>query len=347
LADKYGVSLDKRDNAYQIMRAPDTEGEFTQGLHQDGGDYSYFVEIELGSKRQKFLMLVDTGSSSSWVMGSSCKTQACGLHDTFGPEDSTTIEEHDETFSITYGTGVVNGTLIRDTLRFAGLDVKFKIGVAGWTSNDFVKFPFDGVLGFAGGKASSDLLLDVFGEKVDQHLFAVALNRAADGPNTGEISIGAIDPERHSGKISYTPLAEDHDWVIKLDDVQVDGKDAGVGGVRSYIDTGTSYIFASPQRVKEMHSLIPGAESQDGRTWRVPCDSKTKLAFSFSGGSYEVSPKDWISPQNSNGKCTSNIYGIEIVPGAWLLGDAFIKNVYTVFDWEQKQIGMFNLSHRV
>lgn len=344
LAAKYGTPIDRRDNAYQIMKASDPEGDYSAALHQDGGDYSYFIEIELGSKREKFLMLVDTGSGSTWVMGSNCKSQACGMHDLFGPEDSDTIEELDETFSITYGTGVVNGTKARDSIRFAGLDVKYKFGVAGWASNDFVKFPFDGVLGLAGGKASSDLLLDVFGEKLDKNIFAVALNRAADGPNNGELSLGAIDPERHNGEISYTPLALDNDWVITLEDISFDGKKAGVGGVRSYIDTGTSFIFASPERVKKFHSLIPGAESADGSTWRVPCNSKGKLEFSFAGGSYEVSPKDWISPQNSNGKCTSNIYGLEIVPGAWLLGDAFIKNVYTVFDWDEKRIGFAPLA---
>jgi hypothetical protein len=344
LAVKYGVSIDRRDNAYQIMKAAEPSGDYSAAVHQDGGDYSYFVEIELGSKRQKFLMLVDTGSGSTWVMGSGCESKACQMHDTFGPEDSDTFEELEENFSITYGTGVVNGTKARDSLRFAGLDTKYKLGVAGWTSNDFVKFPFDGVLGLAGGKSSSDLLLDVLGENLDKNIFCVALHRAADGPNVGELSLGAIDSERHTGEISYSPLVLDNDWAITLDDISYDGEKSGAGGVRSYIDTGTSFIFASPERVKKFHSLIPGAESSDGATWRVPCDSKGKLALSFEGGDFEISPKDWISPQNSNGKCTSNIYGIEIVPGSWLLGDAFIKNVYTVFDWDKKRIGFAPLA---
>jgi hypothetical protein len=38
-------------------------------------------------------------------------------------------------------------------------------------------------------------------------------------------------------------------------------------------------------------------------------------------------------------RCISNIYGHEVVQDAWLLGDLFLKNVYTVFDAEEKRIG--------
>ncbi|KAI9155398.1 Vacuolar amino acid transporter [Paramyrothecium foliicola] len=332
-------SIVKRDNAYTIMEAAETEGEHTTGLNQDGTDYSYFVKVQLGSKNREFYMLVDTGAGSSWIMGSDCQTEACSMHDTFGPEDSDTLEESNTPFSITYGTGVVNGSLATDTLRIAGLSFKYNLGVAGWTSNDFTKFAFDGILGFALSKGANQNLLEALGGSLEKNIFSVALHRATDGPNVGELSLGTINSERHSGKISYTSIGKDHDWAIPLDDMSYDGKKASVGGILSYIDTGTSFIFGPPDVVRKLHMVIPGAETSDGKTWRVPCDSKGPLAFTFSGVSYELSTKDWISPQNNNGKCTSNIYGFEIVQGAWLLGDTFIKNVYTVFDKEQKRIG--------
>jgi hypothetical protein len=350
LAAKYGRhlqldeavsgSVEKRGNSYSIMKAADTEGKLTAGLDQDGTDYSYFVRVQLGSKKKEYYMLVDTGASSSWITGSKCQTDACALHNSFGPEHSDTFKDSDEPFSIRYGTGYVNGTLGTDTVRLAGLSFEYKLGIAGWTWDDFVKFPFDGILGFSGSKGANQNLLDALDGSLDKNIFSVALHRAADGPNVGELTLGSINSDRHSGEISYTSIGNDDDWAIPLDDMTFDGKKAGVGGILGYIDTGTSFMFGPQDAVSKLHRLIPGAEvAEDGSTWRVPCDTEKPLALTFSGVSYEVSPKDWISPQNNNGKCTSNIYGFEVVKGAWLLGDAFIKNVYTVFDRDEKRIG--------
>jgi hypothetical protein len=124
-----------------------------------------------------------------------------------------------------------------------------------------------------------------------------------------------------------------------MDDMGYNGEQAGVGGLRSFIDTGTSFMFGSPANVKKVHALIEGAESKDGTTYHVPCDSKGNMTIKFSGVDHVISPKDWVSPPDKDGKCTSNLYGFEVVKGAWLLGDTFIKNVYAVFDADERRIG--------
>ena len=324
------------------MEAVNPSQSLTAGINQDGTDYSYFVKAKLGSKKKEFYLLLDTGAGSSWVMGSSCTDKPCTMHNTFGTSDSDTLVDSKKPFSISYGSGTVQGNLATDVVSVGGMSIKYMFGLASKTSDDFTHFAFDGILGMSMNKGASDNFLSALadGNKVDKNIFGVALNRAADGNNNGEVRFGATNPDKYQGDIRYTSVAsKGEDWSIKIDDMAYGGKQAGSGGVLAYIDTGTSFVFGPGDRVKKLHAVIPGSSSADGLTYTVPCDSSDDLTFTFSGVDYRLSPKDWISPKDNEGKCTSNIYGHEVVEGAWLLGDTFLKNVYTVFDRDQGRIG--------
>ncbi|KAH7319669.1 putative aspartic-type endopeptidase [Stachybotrys elegans] len=355
LSAKYGrlqrssspnTSLSKRNNQYNVLEASDPGRPMAAGLHQDGHDMSYFVQVQIGSQNQEYYMLVDTGAGSSWIMSDECTSRACELHDTFGPDKSDSLEESDDDFEIVYGTGEVNGTLVKDRFTIAGISLDFQFGLAHGTSSDFTDFVFDGILGFSMDKGVNQNFVSALREsnQLESNVFSIALHRSADGDNVGEIALGTINHDRHTGDISYNDIMEGNEWTIRLEDMKFNGKGAGVGGVRSYIDSGTSYAFGPQRLVEQLHRTIPGANSTDGRTWTVPCDTEDELAFTFSGVDYKISTRDWVSPRNSNGVCTSNIYGFEVVSGAWLLGDTFLKNVYAVFDMDKRRIGFAPLA---
>lgn len=337
------VSIGRRSgNSYKIQDATKPTHPMAAGISQDGTDYSYFVKAQLGSNNKELFLLIDTGAGSSWVMGSTCTDKPCTMHNTFGSGDSDTFVDNQKSFSISYGSGTVQGSLVSDTFKVAGISVKYTFGLASKTSSDFTSFAFDGILGMSMKQGASDnfpkALFD--GKKLEKNIYGIALNRAADGTNNGEIRFGATNSDKYTGDISYTSVkSEGDDWCIQIDDMAYDGKRAGCGDVLAYIDTGTSFVFGPSDKVKKLHAVIPGSASGDGLTYTVPCDSKEDLAFTFSGVDYKLSSEDWISPKNNEGKCTSNIYGHEVVQGAWLLGDTFLKNVYTVFDRDQGRIG--------
>lgn len=326
------------------MEAVDPGKPMAAGISQDGTDYSYFIKVQLGSKGKEVYMLVDSASGTSWVMGPDCKSMACNLHDSFGPDDSDTFESSSENFDISYGTGKVKGKLAKDTISVAGVSFKFQLGIADEASDDFQHYAFDGILGLSLGKGRTENFLDVMSDDGDlkDNIFSVALSRASDGTNNGEIVFGYIDDERHTGKIVYSDIVSGSNvWAIELDEMAYNGKKAGIGGTKTYIDTGSTFIYGPQELAKKIHSVIPDATSSDGGlSYKVPCDSNEDLTFTFSGASYKVSPKDWISPPNGNGECTSNMYGHDVAAGALLLGATFVKNVYVVFDKDKERIGM-------
>ncbi|KAG5924593.1 hypothetical protein E4U42_004604 [Claviceps africana] len=329
-------------NTYQVVDAATPTQPTTAGINQDGTDYSYFVKAQLGSKKKEFYLLLDTGAGSTWVMGSSCTDKACTMHKTFGATDSDTLADSKKPFSISYGSGTVQGSLATDTISVGGISLRYMLGLASKTSEDFTHFAFDGILGMSMSRGPSDNFLSAIaaGNKVEKNIFGVALNRAADGHNNGEIRFGATNPDKYQGDMTYTPVrSKTGDWSIEIDDMAYNGKKAGSGGVLAYIDTGTSFVFGPVDRVKKLHAVIPGSSSADGLTYTVPCHSSDDLTFTFSGVDYRLSTKDWISPKDGEGRCTSNIYGHEVVEGSWLLGDTFLKNVYTVFDRDEGRVG--------
>lgn len=333
----------KRDSNFSIDKAETPTAKNSVGINQDGSDISYFVQASIGSSGTEVYLLCDTGAGATWVMGNDCDSTACGQHTTWTPSDSTTYKDPGESFSIAYGTGSVGGELAKDTLSIGSVEITMEFGVANTTSDDFTHFAFDGILGLSMASGATDNFIDSLksDKALSSNVFSVDLNRAGDGTNTGQLTFGGTDSAKYKGDITYTSVdssAGGH-WAIAMDDMAYDGTKAGVTDKLAYLDTGTSYAFGPSDDVAALHKHIPGASSSDGVTYTAPCDSDKPIVLVFSGVSREISVEDWLSSPDTDGTCTSNIFGREAVTGAFLFGDVLLKNVYTVFDADASRIG--------
>ncbi|RYP21485.1 hypothetical protein DL767_009250 [Monosporascus sp. MG133] len=347
LAAKYGsqtrtkddASFSRRENEHDVMKAEQPAASNSAGIHQDGTDFSYFLEVKLGAEGKPLYMLLDTGASTTWVMGANCTSEVCTTHDSFGPDDSSSFVDTGASFTIQYGTGEVSGHIVRDSMSIAELNTTFDFGLATVTSSEFARFPFEGILGMS-TSPNSFLSAIKDAELLDKNVFGISLSRASDGPNDGEITFGAANEDRYEGEITYASLVTGTSWAIPLDDVMVDSQPVGLKGKTAYLDTGTTYAFAPKDQVAALFDKVPGASSgDDGSSYTVPCDSNVPIAFTFAGASWTISPADLLSATPVENVCTANIFGIEVVKGSWLLGDVFLKNVYSVFDLDESRIG--------
>jgi hypothetical protein len=206
----------------------------------------------------------------------------------------------------------------------------------------------DGILGLGRGDSTSNAiaapsLMDVLKTKslIKVKLFALHLSRTIDGTNDGELNFGAPNPERYDGDLNYSPIIENGDgfWEIPLDDAGADDKTLGLKGRSAIIDSGTSWLMMPEDDAVALHKLIPGY-TQDGETFTVPCASKQIVKLSFGGVTYNVSTADFVGSKLSDGACSSNIIGRQTFGATqWLVGDVFLKNVYTVFDLDGSRVG--------
>ncbi|EFW99045.1 aspartic-type endopeptidase [Grosmannia clavigera kw1407] len=337
------AELAKRANTFAVVTAATPAASNAVGIDQDGTDFSYFVQATLGSNKTPMYMLLDSGAGTTWVMGTDCTSSACALHNSFGAANSSSLKKTGNSFSIAYGSGTVAGNLANDDITVAGISVNMMFGLANKTSNDFSHFPFDGILGLSLSKGVTNNFWQVVmdGKLVDSNIFGISIWRDSDGgSNNGELTIGTTDSSQYTGNIGYTAVdsSANGDWAIAMGNIGFDGSLAGVTDRLAYIDTGTTYMFGPKDDVAALHALIPGASTSDGgTTYTAPCNTDLPLTVVFSGVSYNISSEDWLS-SGSSGNCTSNVYGREVVSGAWLFGDLFLKNVYTVFDVDKTRI---------
>lgn len=315
------------------------------------------VTMKFGSPTQEMNMLLDTGATTTWVMGGDCTDVACKHHNLFDEAKSTTLKKLNTGMNVVYGTGNVSMTMATDTVEVAGYKLPIQFGVGHKVTDTFMSFPMDGILGLAYSPVANPpsfigALMD--GGLLKNPIFGVNLHRGADKTNDGSIVFGAVDNSKFSGDINYGALHASHDghWMITSGEAGFDGKKAGLSGKKVIIDSGTSYCFLPPDDAKKFYSTFPDAIiAENGESYSVPCNTTTPAQFEFDGVMYEISTKDWVGGRaKESGRCTSNIFSRDATGStpetklnAWLMGDTFLKNVYAVFDVGQQRVGAFQL----
>ncbi|ORY73899.1 aspartic peptidase domain-containing protein, partial [Protomyces lactucae-debilis] len=322
-------------------------------IDQDGKDVTYFSTIRLGSNLKPFKMVMDTGSSDLWVPAADCKDKACLNHSTFGPEDSDTYRASKTDWKIAYGSGAAMGNLVQDTMQFAGLALgPVTFGTASRLTNSFANFPADGIMGLGGSNSSTQKIPTIMDNLMtagllERKLFGVNLNRAADESRDGLISFGSIDVSKFAGPLVSVPnVAKSGLWEAKLDGISVGAMKITIPAVATgIIDTGTTLLIAPSPVATGIHAAIPDAQTDTQGTFAVPCDTALHISLVFGGQAFPIGPKDYIGHtiegvNSVRPLCLSKISGQTIKgPNTLLVGDVFLKNVYSVYDFDKNEIG--------
>ena len=343
--------------------AQNPTAEHSSGLSIEANDVGYYFTIHVGSKNTAFKMLVDSGSADTWITGQNCN--GCSGNK-LSSSSSGSLKTQQGNYKISYGTGSVSATKATDTLTIAGLKLKnYEFGLASQVSSQFSgnNIPFDGLMGL-GGSSLSILKVDtpidaLYNQKaVNQPIVGYHLGRTADGSgnNHGSVTFGAVDDSVIDGNLMELDTASKNGyWEVSLDDVKIDGKSVIGGSKRrrgnnlhmATFDTGTSLIIAPKAQAEAIHKSIPGASSDGQGGYQIPCNTQKTLSFTFNGQPFNVNSQDLIfGPSKSGDNCISAVSsGNAQGDSAWLLGAAFLKNVYFATNSKTNQVGLGKLKN--
>jgi len=318
-------------------------------------DYSnaqYFGIVQIGTPPQSFEVIFDTGSSNLWVPKVGCTH--CGLpfishKSKYDESKSSTYEADGADFEIMYGSGSVKGFFSKDDVTLADdiviNDVGFaEVTDAGGLGLAYSIGKFDGILGMGFTSISVGGVPTIFEEamkqnKVDQPIFAFYL-----GDNEpGELTFGGYDSSKFEGDLKYVKLEAATYWEIAMDSIQAGDykKDSADGKITGIVDSGTSLITGPKAEISKIAKAV-GATANIVGEYTIDCAKVPDLpdvVFSIGGTEYSVpGPKTVIQAGNT---CLFAFMALDIpAPGPqWILGDVFMREYYTVFNYHDQTIG--------
>lgn len=76
----------------------------------------YTANVYIGSSRQMFKVVIDTGSSDLWVPSADCALESCKRHIRYNPSLSNSASSTGRIFTMKYGTGEVGGNIFMDQI---------------------------------------------------------------------------------------------------------------------------------------------------------------------------------------------------------------------------------------
>ncbi|TFY53179.1 hypothetical protein EVJ58_g9594 [Rhodofomes roseus] len=329
----------------------------TVGMQLTNQDYdsSYIGTISVGTPSQSFPMIMDTGSSDLWLASSSCSGCPSDTPE-FTSSSSSSFKSNSSStsssghgggsngeVSITYGSGDVQGSLGTDTVSLAGR----RLAATG-------AVPFWQALISQGSLSNPE--------------FAFYLTRFVDDESAeteepgGTFTIGGVNGSLYSGDITYYDLTDSTSptyWTLTISGITVDGHSVSLGSsaANAAIDTGTTLIGGPSDAVAAIYDQIEGAEALTGQYsgyYAFPCSTKPNVTIAFGGQAWPINAADMnLGAVNTAGTyCLGGVFVLSEgsnVPSdsnslTWVVGDTFLKNVYSVFRANPAAVGFAALS---
>ncbi|KAK4197095.1 putative Endothiapepsin precursor [Triangularia verruculosa] len=349
---KWGVDIpndvDDVTNSFMGGDSGDTNAESIMG------DREYLSRVGFGTPFQYLNVDLDTGSADVWVFSSETKVKS-PREDIYKIEKSSTAElMNGTTWRITYGdSSHASGKAYHDSIDIAGIPlhkavVQSAVSVSESLASDK---DLDGIFGLAYNLESQvtpkqPTVLQTLKDRLDKPLFTADLRYQSD---EGAYTFGYIDPDRHVGKIMYTPLLPNSTfWEFNVTGLHVAGQNIWyLAQWRVIADTGTTMMLLSPDIVNMYYSAVPTAK-QDvafGSLWTFPCNTTLPdFKLGFANGWVATVPGKYMNYtgiEDAPGKCMGGLQPF-FSEDFGILGDIFLKAVYAVFDLAGGRVGFAN-----
>ncbi|KAI0374183.1 acid protease [Pilatotrama ljubarskyi] len=318
-------------------------------LVDEGNDQYWAGNIAIGTPGKTFYIDFDTGSADLWVPSVNCTSSYCTNKDKYDPSASSTDARKTGTFSIQYGDGsTVAGPVYTDTVSVAGVTVKNQyFSPVATLSASFGAQALDGILGMAFPAISNLRQSPFFNTAKTQGAVKTGVFAFKLAKSGSELYLGGTDSSLYSGSIEYHKVTGSGFWQIANAKLYFGSKTVQ-SGFQTIIDSGTTIIYGPPSQVAAFYKNIPGSRVYDSSAgfYSFPCSSvPSTVAFSWGGKKWTISAANFNFGRVSSTECVGAIAGQDLGLGSntWLLGDSFMKNVYSVFSFDKNSVGFATL----
>ncbi|KAH9484945.1 Aspartic protease [Psilocybe cubensis] len=183
----------------------------------------------------------------------------------------------------------------------------------------------------------------------------------SDETQGGVLTLGGRNSSLFVGDIDFNdiPVNTPTYWLQAVSAVTVNGQSIAITEATSLaaIDTGTTLLAGPPADVAAIWAAVPGSSPAGDKApgfYFFPCTTDVSVSFSFGGQSWPIAVQDMIhgTVDPAGTLCVGSIYDLSQgtnqlpPPGSpnWIVGDTFLKNVYTIFRMTPPSVGFAQLS---
>ncbi|CAG8769378.1 1373_t:CDS:1, partial [Racocetra fulgida] len=129
-------------------------------------------------------------------------------------------------------------------------------------------------------------------------------------------------------------------WMTNMDDISINGKKLKYKIKSAVFDPSLNCVYMSSGNAEAYHKLINGTSqicNDVACVYTVPCNSTDRVEYIFNGINY---PSSLISGNVNNISCVSAVQGGADSDDILLVGEPFLKEVYTVYNIKDFTIGL-------
>lgn len=304
----------------------------------------YTANISVGTPPQYFEVTVDTGSSDFWVPSKEITSE----DHTYDSSKSSTYQDLNQTFSITYVGGSAKGEWAKDNVGWG--DITLEAQQFGIVNQSDAGAGIAGI-GMEGVESTSDKYPNIPRSFKDQgYISSCAYSLYLDdvSSNTGSILFGGVQSNKYKGKLYTVPMTDDNAFYVEVSEVSINGKTVSNGSFNSLLDSGTTFTYLEKSLLDPIAEQLNAKYDSDKNLYFTDDYSDDKnLTYSFSGAKITVPaselliPGNWYGGSNPPGK-----YMVSIQPSDTLkiMGGTFLRSAYVVYDLDNKEISLAQAS---
>ncbi|CAK5265902.1 unnamed protein product [Mycena citricolor] len=319
---------------------------------------SYIASVGVGSPATSYDLIVDTGSSNTWVGAGKNYVK------------TSTSTRTGRSVSVSYGSGQFSGEEYTDRVTLARGLVINKQSIGGATSASGFN-NVDGILGIGPvdltqgtlGNSNSEIptvVDNLFSAgTISSDVIGISFEPTTSSvDNNGAISFGGPDSSKYTGSISYTPVTSvspaGEYWGIEQSITY--GTTSLMSRTAGIVDTGTTLIYL-PTSAYNKYQRATGAVADNAtgllRITSAQYSSLKNLNFLIGGTTHSLTPNGQIWPRSLNSAIGGTSGRIYLVVGDngpsgsgldFINGYAFLERFYSVFDTGNNRVGFASTS---
>ncbi|KNZ72979.1 Polyporopepsin [Termitomyces sp. J132] len=328
-------------------------------VHEEGVSNSavfYTASIGVGTPPTTYEVLVDTGSSNTWI----------GAQPNNSYKVTKSSVKTKDTVSVSYGSGSFSGNEFLDSVTL-GSDlvlVNQSIGVATTSQG----LDVDGILGIGPNDLTLRTLSPPNGQPIPTvtdtafQQGQIGLNEigvyfepiVSSSQGAGQLSFGGVDTSKLIGSMQFTPVTSVRPasayWGIEQT-IQY-GSEALLTGSAGIVDTGTTLVLVATDAFVKYRDAVGAVLDEDTGLLRINSTQSNQLkslVFQISGNTLELTPNAQLWPRSLNtaiGGSNDYLYliiadiGVKSGSGLdFINGYTFLERFYTSFDTANKKVG--------